>query len=284
MGHYEPQETCLLRTLLGQGGTFMDVGANWGYFSLLAAEQVGASGRVVSVEADPRMFSILKRNVEMNALPQVTLVPAAAAAGAGTLKLAGFDEEQSNWGISRVVSGGALPGLTLPAEPSGGGVSSTKRSAKAPAPVAPAAKPAPKVPLRACNDASAAAQKLISSAAKLIDYEAKIRALGEATQAAGALGVGAGEAVLDWGRSLWDTTKDLWKNKGFLGGVGAVFVAIAAGYGVRAYPNLWMIDPRGNVRSHHVGYGDDSFANIADEIRQLLNEEMQRQQAVAPAG
>ncbi|HZV39429.1 MAG TPA: TlpA disulfide reductase family protein [Pseudoxanthomonas sp.] len=59
---------------------------------------------------------------------------------------------------------------------------------------------------------------------------------------------------------------------------------IAESYGVKAYPNLWMIDPRGNVRSHHVGYGDDSFANIADEIRQLLNEEMQRQQAVAPAG
>lgn len=59
---------------------------------------------------------------------------------------------------------------------------------------------------------------------------------------------------------------------------------IAESYGVKAYPNLWMIDPRGNVRSHHVGYGDDSFAAIADEIRQLLNEEMQRQQAAAPAG
>lgn len=59
---------------------------------------------------------------------------------------------------------------------------------------------------------------------------------------------------------------------------------IAESYGVKAYPNLWMIDPRGNVHSHHVGYGDDSFATIADEIRQLLNEEMQRQQAATPAG
>ncbi|HLL53726.1 MAG TPA: FkbM family methyltransferase [Myxococcaceae bacterium] len=116
MGHYEPQETCLLHTLLGPGDTFVDVGANWGYFSLLATERVGASGRVVSVEADPRMFSILQRNVAMNALPQVTLVPAAAAAGPGTLKLAGFDEEQSNWGISRVVSGGGGKVFEVPAK------------------------------------------------------------------------------------------------------------------------------------------------------------------------
>ena len=36
LGVYEPQETLLLPSLLGAGETFVDVGAHWGYFSLLA--------------------------------------------------------------------------------------------------------------------------------------------------------------------------------------------------------------------------------------------------------
>jgi thiol-disulfide isomerase/thioredoxin len=54
---------------------------------------------------------------------------------------------------------------------------------------------------------------------------------------------------------------------------------IAAGYGVKAYPNLWMIDPQGRIASHHVGYGEDSLRSIIDEIKRLLTIEMQRQQA-----
>ena len=56
---------------------------------------------------------------------------------------------------------------------------------------------------------------------------------------------------------------------------------IAAGYGVKAYPNLWMIDPQGRVASHHVGYGADSLQEIIAEIKHLLTLEMQRQQAAA---
>ena len=58
---------------------------------------------------------------------------------------------------------------------------------------------------------------------------------------------------------------------------------IAAGYGVKAYPNLWMIDPQGKVASHHVGYGEDSLQALIAEIQRLLTVEMQRQQA-AKAG
>lgn len=58
---------------------------------------------------------------------------------------------------------------------------------------------------------------------------------------------------------------------------------IAAGYGVKAYPNLWMIDPQGRVASHHVGYGEGSLQSIIDEVKRLLTLEMQRQQASAPS-
>lgn len=54
---------------------------------------------------------------------------------------------------------------------------------------------------------------------------------------------------------------------------------IAAGYGVDAYPNLWMIDPQGRIASHHVGYGEDSLRSIIDGIKRLLTLEMERRQA-----
>ncbi len=59
--------------------------------------------------------------------------------------------------------------------------------------------------------------------------------------------------------------------------------SIAGRYGVRAYPNLWMIDMQGKVVSHHLGYGDGSFEAITAEIRKLLTEEMHRQNAAKAA-
>ena len=50
---------------------------------------------------------------------------------------------------------------------------------------------------------------------------------------------------------------------------------------MKAYPNLWMIDPQGKVASHHVGYGEDSLQALITEIKRLLTVEMQRQQAAA---
>jgi thiol-disulfide isomerase/thioredoxin len=58
---------------------------------------------------------------------------------------------------------------------------------------------------------------------------------------------------------------------------------IAARYGVEAYPNLWMIDPQGNIASHHVGYGEESLGAIIGEIKRLLTLEMQRQQQAKAA-
>src|SRR5262245_56459678 len=49
-GQYEPQETVIVRSLLAPGETFVDVGAHWGYFSLLAAQRVGPTGRVIAIE------------------------------------------------------------------------------------------------------------------------------------------------------------------------------------------------------------------------------------------
>lgn len=54
-------------------------------------------------------------------------------------------------------------------------------------------------------------------------------------------------------------------------------------YGIKAFPNLWIIDPQGNVVSHKVGYGEDSFNTIVAEIRLVMEREIERQKAAAPA-
>jgi FkbM family methyltransferase len=114
-GRYEPQETQLVRRLLEPGGVFIDVGAHWGYFSLLAIDRVGRSGRVVAIEADPRIYRTLARNFALNGLTNAVAVHAAAAAEPGVLTLAGYDETQGNWGLSRLAGGGAaaVPGTTF---------------------------------------------------------------------------------------------------------------------------------------------------------------------------
>jgi FkbM family methyltransferase len=82
--------------------TFVDVGANWGYFSLLAAGRVGAGGRVLSLEPDPRLFDILRANVRHNGWEQIRTVQAAAADAPGEWTLLGYQEEAGNWGVSRI--------------------------------------------------------------------------------------------------------------------------------------------------------------------------------------
>jgi FkbM family methyltransferase len=102
-GFYEPQETSLLCRILSPGMTFVDVGANWGYFSLLAAGLVESAGRVIALEPNPRMFARLETNITRNGMTNVVLRQLAASDRVGTMTLAEYDEEGENFGISRLV-------------------------------------------------------------------------------------------------------------------------------------------------------------------------------------
>jgi FkbM family methyltransferase len=108
VGRYGPQETRLLRALLRPDMTVVDVGANWGYFTLLAASLIGPRGRVVAMEPEPRLFQLLDENVRLNDLSHVTACPAAATDRSNvTLPLRIFDETSGNWGVSSIASGAA---------------------------------------------------------------------------------------------------------------------------------------------------------------------------------
>ncbi len=90
-GIWEPYETSLVLSLLRAGDVFVDVGANVGYFSVLAASVVGPQGAVFAFEPDADNCRLLRANAELNGLGNcITAVEVALsdAAGEGLLFLA----------------------------------------------------------------------------------------------------------------------------------------------------------------------------------------------------
>jgi FkbM family methyltransferase len=61
-GYFEKNLTDFFLQVIEPGDVFMDVGAHFGYFSLLASSLSGREGRVLSIEPTPRTFKILKKN------------------------------------------------------------------------------------------------------------------------------------------------------------------------------------------------------------------------------
>ena len=99
-GEWEPRETALIAEILRPGDTFVDVGANIGYFTLLASRLVGPTGRAIAVEANPRTFELLEANVRLNGCANVDLRHVAAGEASGFATL--FEREAGNAGGDQV--------------------------------------------------------------------------------------------------------------------------------------------------------------------------------------
>ena len=100
LGTCDPDEQRLLVSHLRPGGVFYDVGANIGFFSLLAARLVGPTGHVVAFEPSPVNAAQLERNIDLNAFTNVTLVEAAVSSQIG---FAQFDTATKERGQSRLI-------------------------------------------------------------------------------------------------------------------------------------------------------------------------------------
>lgn len=72
-GTYEAGTLHVLQEILGDGDVFLDVGANVGLMSLLAATRVGASGQVHSFEPVPDINRLLRASVAVNAYANITI-------------------------------------------------------------------------------------------------------------------------------------------------------------------------------------------------------------------
>jgi FkbM family methyltransferase len=77
-GDYEPHLTAVFERHCRPGMTVVDVGANLGYFSLLAARLVGPSGRVVALEPNSENCRLLLSSLRLSGLSNVELLPVAA--------------------------------------------------------------------------------------------------------------------------------------------------------------------------------------------------------------
>lgn len=78
-GLYETDVTELFLSLVSPGMTVADLGANVGYYTLLASRLAGAGGRVYAFEPDPDAYSFLERNIARNKCTNV--VPVNQAVG-----------------------------------------------------------------------------------------------------------------------------------------------------------------------------------------------------------
>jgi FkbM family methyltransferase len=102
-GVWEAYESQLLLDFLQPGDCFVDVGANIGYFTVLAGAVVGEQGSVWAFEPDPANFALLASNISLNGL-QDRVHPLQAGlsdqAGAGELYLS-----ETNFGDHQIYAG-----------------------------------------------------------------------------------------------------------------------------------------------------------------------------------
>jgi FkbM family methyltransferase len=88
-GLWEWYLTGVFGRLLGRGDVFVDVGANVGYYALVASRLVGDTGHVYALEPAPETFEKLTELLARNGAANVTALQVAAGAAEGTATLYG---------------------------------------------------------------------------------------------------------------------------------------------------------------------------------------------------
>lgn len=100
---YEPELTYLDR-LLSPGKVFVDGGANFGIYTVVASKLVGNSGVVLSFEPSPENFAILQRNVELNKMENVKVFCSAISDRDGTTRLYHIDNAPNSYSLGKDVN------------------------------------------------------------------------------------------------------------------------------------------------------------------------------------
>ena len=87
-GYWEMWNTETIIRLVKPGMTVLDVGAHCGYFSVLLADLVGPTGKLLSFEPNPPMAELLRNTIAVNGFSDRTIVHELAlgnASGSATL-------------------------------------------------------------------------------------------------------------------------------------------------------------------------------------------------------
>ncbi len=86
-GEHESGTTALLKSLVRDGDTALDIGAHIGYFTLLMAGLAGESGRVFAFEAHPDNAALLRRTTTESGYSNVVIENKAVTSRTGPLYL-----------------------------------------------------------------------------------------------------------------------------------------------------------------------------------------------------
>jgi FkbM family methyltransferase len=95
-GQWEPDSWATIKQQLPIGGTFVDVGAHIGTYSLKAARVVGERGHVISVEPNPATVQALRDNIQASGTNVISVQPVACSDSETELDL--FAATRSNTG------------------------------------------------------------------------------------------------------------------------------------------------------------------------------------------
>jgi FkbM family methyltransferase len=113
---WEPNLTNFFVNTIRPGDVVVDVGANIGYFSLLASNLAGPSGKVISIEAAPQTYELLRRNLERNGCDNVNALNVAATLNETTVEI--VRGHARNIGTNAIqIGAGPEPGGGVPGRP-----------------------------------------------------------------------------------------------------------------------------------------------------------------------
>jgi len=110
-GTWDPLLSSFVLENLDPGDVFIDVGAHVGYFTLLAAQRVGAAGRVLSIEPNPFALEQLRGNVDRNDFRNVLVEGTACGDSRDVVKL--YLHTQSNSSMASLFAGAAAGGTAV---------------------------------------------------------------------------------------------------------------------------------------------------------------------------
>ncbi|MFA6554486.1 MAG: FkbM family methyltransferase [Candidatus Paceibacterota bacterium] len=110
LGSFEDTEIELFRKSLKNGFTVVDIGANIGYYTIIASGHIGSNGKIFAYEPENRNYSFLQKNIEVNRLTNVKAqkIGLSDKKGSNTLYL-----DPNNKGHHSLVYDKDKPGLTI---------------------------------------------------------------------------------------------------------------------------------------------------------------------------
>lgn len=99
LGDYEKAELETLKLFLQKDSVFIDIGANFGLYTLNASKLIGSNGKIISFEPFSQNFNSLKQNISLNNLKNIKIEKLAIGEMKGIIKMY-YDDKEKNLGMA----------------------------------------------------------------------------------------------------------------------------------------------------------------------------------------